>query len=140
MVEDIYLVTQGGTPSNSHLLGITHLEKIKQKYILQNTWHKKRHTKIAFTFHNHSLTIHSRKDHIYATKNLQIKDTNIVPISLSDHEMVSLTIEIAKQKPKANSIWKLDTSILQQKHFKEIFNNFWNNWQKQKTKYKSINQ
>ena len=37
MVEDIYLVRQGGTPSNSHLLEITHLEKIKQKYNLQDT-------------------------------------------------------------------------------------------------------
>ena len=33
MVEDIYLDKKGGTPSNSHLLGITHLQKIKEKIL-----------------------------------------------------------------------------------------------------------
>ena len=37
MVEDIYLDRQGGTPSNSHLLGLIRLQKIKQKYNLKDT-------------------------------------------------------------------------------------------------------
>ena len=59
---------------------------------------------------------------------------------MSDHEIVSLTLQITKQKPKFNGFWKLNTSILKQKNFKEIFHNFWENWQKQKIKYKSINE
>ena len=140
MVEDIYLDRQGGTPSNTHLLGITHLQNIKGKHSLQDTWRKKKHTKIAFTYHNYNQTIHSRIDRIYATKNLKIQNTTIQPNPLSDHEIVSLTLEITKQKPKGRGIWKLYTSILKQKYFKEIFQKFWKNWQEQKIKYKSINQ
>ena len=55
--------------------------------------------------------------------------------------MVSLTLQIKKTKnPKGNGLWKLNTSILNQKNFKQIFQHFWKNWQTQKTKYKSINQ
>ena len=140
MVEDIYLDRQGGTPSNTHLLGITHLQNIKGKHSLQDTWRKKKRTKIAFTYHNYNQTIHSRIDRIYATKNLKIQNTTIQPNPLSDHEIVSLTLEITKQKPKGRGIWKLNTSILKQKYFKEIFQKFWKNWQEQKIKYKSINQ
>ena len=43
MVEDIYLHRKGETPSNFHLLGITHLQNIKEKYSLQDTWQKKKH-------------------------------------------------------------------------------------------------
>ena len=140
MVEDIYLDRQGGTPSDSHLLGITHLQNIKEKHSLKDTWRKKKHTKIAFTYHNYNQTIHSRIDRIYATKNLKIQNTTIQPNTLSDREIVSVTLEITKQKPKGRSIWKLNTSILKQKYFKEIFQKFWKNWQEQKIKYKSINQ
>ena len=139
MVEDIYLDRQGGIPSNSHLLGLKHLQKITQKYNLKDTWRKKKHTKRSFTYHNYNYAIHNRTDHIYVTENLKIQQTNIIT-SLSDHEIVSLTLQITKQKPKFNGFWKLNTSILKQKNFKEIFHNFWENWQKQKIKYKSINE
>ena len=43
MVEYIYLHRKGETPSNSHLLDITHLQNIKEKYSLQDTWRKKKH-------------------------------------------------------------------------------------------------
>ena len=56
-----------------------------------------------------------------------------------DHEIVSLTLEITKQKSKRRGIWKRNTSILKQKRFKEIFQQFWKNWQTQ-IKYKPINQ
>ena len=140
MVEDIYLDRKGGTPANSHLLGITHLQNIKEKYSLQDTWRKKKHNKITFTYHNYNQTIHSRIDHIYATKNLRIQNTTIKLNPLSDHKIVSLTLQITKQKPKGRGICKLNTSIIKQKYFKKIFQKFSKNWQEQKIKYKSINQ
>ena len=100
---------------------------------------QKKHTKRSFAYHNYNYTIHSRIDPIYVTESLKIQETNITPTSLSDHEIVSLTLQITKQKPKSNGFWKLNTSILKQKNFIEIFHIFWENWQKQKIKYKSIN-
>ena len=99
---------------------------------------QKKHTKRSFAYHNYNYTIHSRIDPIYVTESLKIQETNITPTSLSDHEIVSLTLQITKQKPKSNGFWKLNTSILKQKNFIEIFNIFWENWQKQKIKYKSM--
>ena len=124
MVEDIYLDRKGGIPSNSHLLGITHLQNIKEKYSLQDTWWKKKHTKITFTYHNCDQTIHTRIYHIYVIKNLRIQNITIQPNPLSDHEIVSLTLEITKQKPKSRGIWKLNISIFKQKYLKEIFQKF----------------
>ena len=123
MVEDIYLDRKGGAPSNSHLLGITHLQNIKEKYSLQDTWWKKKHTKITFTYHNCDQTIHTRIYHIYVIKNLRIQNITIQPNPLSDQEIVSLTREITK-KPKSRGIWKLNISILKLKYFKEIFQKF----------------
>ena len=84
--------------------------------------------------------MHSTIDSIYATQNLKNSDTNTIPNNLSDHEMLSLTLRIKIHKPKGNGFWKLNTSILQQKIFKEIFQNFYQNWQHQKAKYHSVNQ
>ena len=93
---------------------------------------KKKHTKRSFTYRYYNYTAHSRINRIYATENLKILDTNIIANSLSDCEMVSLTLQIKKQKLKGNGFWKLNTSILQQKNFKEIIHKFGENWQKQK--------
>ena len=93
---------------------------------------KKKHTKRSFTYRYYNYTAHSRIDRIYATENLKILDTNIIANSLSDRKMVSLTLQIKKQKLKGNGFWKLNTSILQQKNFKEIIHKFGENWQKQK--------
>ena len=46
--------------------------------------------------------MHSRIDWIYATQNLKLNNINIIRNSLSDHDMISLTIQIKKQKPKGN--------------------------------------
>lgn len=82
MVEDNYLHRQGRTPSNSHLQGLTQLQKIKQKNNLQDTWCKKnkknkkhKHTKRVFTCHNYNHSIDSRIRSIYATKYLKINET-----------------------------------------------------------------
>ena len=83
MVEGIYLHRKGETPSNSHLLRITHLQNIKEKYSLQDTWRKKKHTKITFTYHNYNQTIHNRIDRIYETKNLKIQLYNQIPFQTS---------------------------------------------------------
>ena len=41
MVEDVMLDRRGGTPSNSHLLGLQYLQIIKQKSKITDTWRKK---------------------------------------------------------------------------------------------------
>ena len=59
--------------------------------------------------------LHSQIDRIYATQNLKLYNINTISNNLSDHDMISLIIQLKKQKPKGNGFWKLNTSILQQK-------------------------
>ena len=62
-----------------------------------------------------------------------------MPNSSLDHETVLLILQIANQNPTGQGYWKLITSILSHKVFKKIFEQFWKNWQKQKSKYNTIN-
>ena len=140
MVEDLYLDRQGGTPSNIHLIGQQYLQTIKETYNLIDNWRKIKRTKRIYTFHNYNNSIHSRIDRIYTTKNIKLNNITIIPNNISDHDIITLTITITKQKPKGKDIWKLDTTILKEKNFTEIFRIFWQNWQKEKPKYNSINQ
>ena len=40
MVEDLLLDRQGGSPDNTHMLGLQYLIKLKQKYGLTDIWRK----------------------------------------------------------------------------------------------------
>ena len=90
-------------------------------------------------YHNPDKTIHTRLDRIYTSKKIKITTSKIQPTSLSDHDSVSVTFQISEENPRGSGIWKMNTSILQQNQFKEIFQNFWNYWQNEKIKYKNHN-
>ena len=72
MVEDILLDRKGGHPNNTHLLGLTHLKKIKQTNNLVETWRKENPHKNLFTYHNKNKQIHSRIDRFYIKNNQKI--------------------------------------------------------------------
>ena len=63
-----------------------------------------------------------------------------MPNGLSDHDAIQLKIKIKKTNVSGTGYWKLNTSILKQKHFQKIFQNFWEDWQKEKNKHPSLNQ
>ena len=120
-------------------MGQEHLQKIKNKYNLIDTWRKINHAKRIYTFHNFNISMHSRIDRIYISNNIKLHNANIIHNTISDHDIISATLKINKQQPKGIGTWKLNTSILKHKSFTEIFKNFLQNWQKEKPKYKSIN-
>ena len=84
--------------------------------------------------------MHSRIDRFYINKNRKTKHTSTFPNNLSDHDGLKLNIQIEKTNSTGQRFRKLNTSILKQKEFQKIFQNFWEDWQKEKTKYKSLNQ
>ena len=124
MVEDVMLDRRGGTPSNSHLLGLQYLQQIKEKNKIIDTWRKKHPNLRQYTFHNYNNLIHSRIDRIYAHENQIILKSQILPNPFSDHDTVLLTLQIPNQNPKGQGYWKLNTSILSNKSFKKLFENF----------------
>ena len=52
---------------------------------------------------------------------------------------MSVIFQISEENPRGSGSWKMNTSILQQKQFKELFQSFWKYWQKEKIKYKNHN-
>ena len=139
MIENLSLDRLGGNPNKTHTIGIKSLNKIKNNHNLEDMWRRKNPYKKHFTYHNTENSIHSRLDRIYTTKTIKAKSCNIIPTTISDHDSVSVTLQVSQKEPKGPGIWKLNTSILKNKAFEDIFNKFWKYWQEQKINYKNQN-
>jgi endonuclease/exonuclease/phosphatase family metal-dependent hydrolase len=79
----------------------------------------------------------SRIDRIYTTQQLTVRKTGIetIPAAFSDHNAV--TIRIATDKPpptRGRGYWKMNTTLLQEKTFRNKLAEEWANW-KTKMKY-----
>lgn len=92
-----------------------------------------------FTYHNADNTIHSRIDRIYISKQIKNIKCQIIPNTISDHDSVTIVIQVNKKESRGPGTWKLNTNILTQKEFKKIFQKFWNNWQNEKKNYDNHN-
>ena len=120
MPVDILLDKLGGNTGNTHLTGLSKLSEIKNKHNLVDIWRKINPSKRLFAYHNSDKTIHSRLDRIYITNTIKIKISRIHPISLSDHDSVSVTLQISEKNPRGPGIWKLNTLTLKQKKIKKF--------------------
>ena len=139
MIEDFFLDKLGGNTSSIHLIGLEAITEIKNKYNLVDIWRKINPSKRLFTYHNPDKTIHTRLDRIYISKKIKTKTCKIQPTSLSDHDGVSVTFQISEENPGGSGIWKMNTSVLKHKKFKEILQSFWEYWQKKKIEYENYN-
>ena len=132
MVEDPLLDRYGGNPNITHTIGINHLKKIKKKYNLTDIWPKENLDKKLFTYHNKNQQIHSGVDRIYLLQNQKTQNTSVIPNNLSDHDAITVSLNIKKTNQQGQEYWKLNTSILQQQSFQKLFKQFWTDWKKQK--------
>ena len=90
-----------------------------------------------FTYHRPQTNIHSTLDKIYASNNLQIDKSQIIPLWHSDHEalLAKFTLRVRIRGP---GYWKLNTSILQHGNFQKAIETFWLDWQKQRASYNTV--
>ena len=105
MIENIFLGRLGGNPNNTHTIGIQNFICIKNK------WRKPNRYKKYFTYHNADNTIHSRSDRIYMTKTMKTITYKMITTPISDHNSVSVTIQVNKKEPKGPGVWKLNSTI-----------------------------
>ena len=139
IIENIFLDRLGGNPNNTYTIGIQNLYCIKNGHNLIDIWKKTTPYKRYFTYHNSDNTIHSRLDRIYITKTIKTTSCQIIPTTISDHDNVSVIMQVNKKEPKWPGIWKLNTTILKHKHFQNTFKQFWKSWTKEKPKYNNHN-
>ena len=116
----------GGAVCNTHLVVSANLNKLIKTQKLHDTWRKLNPEKIAFTYHRPQSDIHNRLDRIYASYNLHITKSQILPFQHSDHEAL-LTEFTLRPRSRGPRYWKLNTSILEHATFKTATKNFWIN-------------
>ena len=84
------------------------------------------------------MDLKSRKDHFYCWnhvgKNYSIR-SDIVSNTLSDHHIISLSLVNITTKKRGSSYWKLNTSVLQNKEYKQKIETFWLHWKNKKNIY-----
>ena len=108
MVEDLN-DRFGGSICNTHLVGSQALSNLIQNQNLQDTWRKMNPHKSEFTYLWIQSNIHSRLDRIYATKNINVLYSKIIPFQHSDHDAL-ITEFILRAGLRGPGYWKLSTS------------------------------
>ena len=137
MVEDIPKDRSGGNLTNEHY-GIENIKNIKQNNDMIHTWREQNPPKREYTYFNNLADFKSRIDRFYLTTNIETKykiRAQIVQNYLSDHQMITLSIHEKNEKKWGPSYWKLNSSILENKDYKNKVISFWQKWQKRKQKY-----
>ena len=100
IIENIFLDRLGGNPNNTYTIGIQNLYCIKNGHNLIDIWKKTTPYKRYFTYHNSDNTIYSRLDRIYITKTIKTTNCQIIPTTISDHDNVSVIMQVNKKEPK----------------------------------------
>ena len=138
MVENIKKDRGGGNPTTEHY-GLEYIENIKENNNLTDIWRKQNLQKKEYTYVNNLADFKSRIDRFYLTSELEnnykIK-TQIIQNYLSDHRMVTLNFCHKHEKKRGPSHWKLNSSILQNKDYKNKITSFWQKWQQRKQNYR----
>ena len=93
--------------------------------------------KNEFTYHRPQSNIHSRVDKIYASNNLNITQSQIIPLQYLDHEALLAEFTVRYRTP-GPGYWKLNTSVLAHENFKKAIKSFWQDWQEQNSSYDPI--
>ena len=99
----------GGSICNTHLVGSQALSNLIQNQNLQDTWRKMNPHKSEFTYIWIQSNMHSRLDRIYATKNINVLYSKIIPFQHSDHDAL-ITEFILRAGLRGPGYWKLRTS------------------------------
>ena len=84
--------------------------------------------KREYTYFNDLAEFKSRIDRFYVSSdietNFKIK-AQIIQNYLSDHRMISISIQKKTEKKRGPSYWKLNSSILENKDHKNNISSFW---------------
>ena len=127
----------GGTICNTHLVGSVSLTKLINTQKLHDAWRKINPNKTEYTYHRNQSNIHSKLDRIYASQNISILNSSILPFQYPDHEAL-LTEFALRVRTCGPRYWKINNSILDYETFITAFRKFWLGWQQQKQEHKQI--
>ena len=90
-------------------------KKLKSDFRLIDVWLCKNPTERQFTWFNSNMTIGSRLDKYFISKQLlsQVCNCQIFPCFFSDHDFVSLRLNLHEYYSHGPGMWRLSTSLLE---------------------------
>ena len=138
IVKDLTIDRQGGNPNRQHQYGLEQLNEINQNCSLIDIWRTQNKFKMQFTYENNLLDFKSRIDRIYLWKHAgKIFSTlsDILPNTLSEHHLTCLSLKNITRNKTGPSYWKLNTSILENKAYKQKIESFCQHWQNMENNY-----
>ena len=138
IVKDLTIDRQGGNPNRQHQYGLEQLNEINQNCNLIDIWRTQNKFKMQFTYENNLLDFKSRIDRIYLWKHAgKIFSTlsDILPNTLSEHHLTCLSLKNITINKTGPSYWKLNTSILENKAYKQKIESFCQHWQNMENNY-----
>ena len=99
---------------NTNPLLSKELSDFKACFRLRDAWRCKHPRDRQYTWYNASLSIASRLDTFLIARNLVnlIHSSDILSCPFSDHDFVSLTIDLSNARQQGPGVWKLNNSIL----------------------------
>ena len=138
IVKDLTIDRQGGNLNRQHQYGLEQLNEINQNCSLIDIWRTQNKFKMQFTYENNLLDFKSRIDRIYLWKHAgKIFSTlsDILPNTLSEHHLTCLSLKNITINKTGPSYWKLNTSILENKAYKQKIESFCQHWQNMEKNY-----
>ena len=116
MVEDPALDRIPALAKYYHTQGNIALTKLKQKHDVHDTWRTQNPRTKQYTWRSRKQfdNTKSRLDRLYLSATLTSLSHSIIPHVLSDHSIVTVTVQLPTNNKPGPGYWKLNTSILQE--------------------------
>ena len=122
--------------------GAPHLKTLLARFSLVDIWRKQHQTGQQFTWQNKLGTIKCRLDKFYISSSLA-KDydieSTIESYPYSDHDIALITLTVERSSSNVGpGVWKLNTSLLNDKTVRDKVVTFWTDWKKKKQYFSNV--
>ena len=139
-VEDLTLDRTGSRNQQLRVtVGITQLNTIAKHYSLHDAYRHLHPNETSYTHHNKTYKTYSRIDRIFISGQFlaELQQAGVTQCYHSDHHLVWGYFDIDKHD-RGPGLWTVNNSILNDKAYTKLVNDFWGNWKAVKGNYKDI--
>lgn len=140
MVLDLQSDRVGGNPRKLHTYGSQNLSAFLSTQQLTDAWRHKYPDRRGFTWRNPFYNIKSRLDRIYMPVDWMggVKSVRVSPFSWSDHDEVSVRVDLPTPVERGPGFWKFNTSLLEDPDFSDHIVRFSEQWERERANYDDV--
>ena len=137
MVLDLGKDRSGGNPRKLHTYGSENLVDFISEHDLTDAWRYKHPDGRGFSWRNQFYNIKSRIDRVYLPVSWLgcLKSVRVCPFSWSDHDEVSINVDLPTPVKRGPGFWKFNTSLLEDQEFNDHISLFVGEWERDRHNY-----